>query len=106
MELLEFLRAVLLLDENQKSWKERAMTAAHRVVLANGVFDLLHRDGLRRSGVVLSDGLHVNGSDLARAFVDGLPPSVAVTGPAPDRQGRTSPRPHGRWRAPAAATGR
>jgi hypothetical protein len=33
-----------------------------------------------RAVLVLSDGLHVNGSDLARAFADGLPPGVAVTG--------------------------
>ena len=39
----------------------------------------LAKPGLR-AAIVLSDGLNVNGSELARAFVDALPPDVTVTG--------------------------
>ncbi len=34
-------------------------------ISAHGVFDLLHRDGLRRSGVVLSDGLLITAAEIA-----------------------------------------
>ena len=34
-------------------------------VSAHGVFDLLHRDGRRRSGVVLSDGLLITAAEIA-----------------------------------------
>jgi hypothetical protein len=34
-------------------------------IAAHGVFELLHRDGLRRSGVVLSDGLLVTAAEIA-----------------------------------------
>ncbi len=33
-------------------------------ISAHGVFDLLHRDGLRRSGVVLSDGLLITAAEI------------------------------------------
>ena len=34
-------------------------------ISAHGVFDLLHRDGVRRSGVVLSDGLLITAAEIA-----------------------------------------
>ena len=34
-------------------------------ISAHGVFDLLHRDGRRRSGVVLSDGLLITAAEIA-----------------------------------------
>ncbi|MEO8545861.1 MAG: CHAT domain-containing protein, partial [Burkholderiaceae bacterium] len=34
-------------------------------ISAHGVFDLLHNDGLRRSGVVLSDGLLITAAEIA-----------------------------------------
>ena len=34
-------------------------------IAAHGVFELLHRDGLRRSGVVLSDGLLISAAEIA-----------------------------------------
>ena len=34
-------------------------------IAAHGVFELLHRDGLRRSGVVLSDGLLITAAEIA-----------------------------------------
>ena len=40
----------------------------------------LSRNEDLRHIIVLSEGLHVNGSDLVRAFRDHLPPNVAVTG--------------------------
>ncbi len=40
----------------------------------------LSRNADLRHVIVLSEGLHVNGSDLVRAFRDNLPPNVAVTG--------------------------
>jgi len=42
-------------------------SASYRIVhiAAHGVFDLLHRDGLRRSGVVLSDGMLITAAEIA-----------------------------------------
>jgi len=40
----------------------------------------LLNDALLRHVFVLSDGLHVNGSDLARGLADGVPKGVSITG--------------------------